>query len=86
MGRGGAGRGFFRHGRPCNFSYPRARLGCGRSCLCCAGSKFIALLPEPLLFLGDSQRPRPSGTPLDHRVRAFEEVPVLPLDLVQLSK
>ena len=49
------------------------------------GSKFMALLTEPLLFLGDSQRPRPSGTPWDHHVRAFE-APSPSLDLAQLSK
>lgn len=33
----------------------------GAVCLVCAalGSKFEALLPAPLLFLGDSQKPRP---------------------------
>ena len=60
----------------------------GAVILVCAAlwSKFMALLPAPLLFLGNSQRPGPSGTPLDHHDRAFEEDPILPPDLEQLSK
>ncbi|KAI5277399.1 E3 Ubiquitin-Protein Ligase Ubr3 [Manis pentadactyla] len=55
----------------------------GAVCLVCAalGSKFEALLPAPLLFLGDSQKPRPSGTSRDHPVRTFEEVPIHPGDM-----
>lgn len=49
-------------------------------------SKFMALLPALLLFLGSSQSLGPPGTPLDHHVRAFEEDPILPPDLAQLSK